>query len=96
MVIRNAHTRDYFLPAQGRILEEFVDNETILSGTLESLGNQFGLTPEDLRICLCELVQAGWLHVEAHAFGPLTIRLDLGTDTSTLGPVAPDSSSNSA
>jgi hypothetical protein len=87
MAINNEHPRDQHVPAQGRILEEF-DDETVLSGTLCSLGQQFGLVPEDLRACLRELVRVGWLAVQTQPFGRLTIRLEHRTPDG-MAPDAP-------
>jgi hypothetical protein len=75
MAIHNDPSRDHLMLAQGRILEEF-DDETVLSGTLRSLGRRFALAPDDLRACLRELVRAGWLVVQTQSFGRLTIRLE--------------------
>lgn len=61
---------------QGRILEALPDEDTVLTGTLERFGRQFGLTEADLRACLRGLVQAGWLSVQTMPFGRLAIRLE--------------------
>jgi hypothetical protein len=87
MVTHNDPSWDRLVPAQGRILEEF-DDETVLSGTLRSLGLRFGLAPEDLRACLRELVRVGWLVVQTRPFGRLTIRLEHRT-TANEPPDAP-------
>jgi hypothetical protein len=61
---------------QGRILEALSDEDTVLVGTLNRLGRQFGLAPDDLRACLRELVRAGWVAVQTQPFGRLTVRLE--------------------
>ena len=61
---------------QGRILEALVANDAILTGTLTRLGQQFGLTADDLRACLRELVRVRWIAVQTQPFGRLTIRLE--------------------
>src|SRR6188474_1511973 len=61
---------------QGRILEALGGDDTVLTGTLERLGRQFGLTADELRACLRELLRAGWVAVQTQPFGRLTIRLE--------------------
>src|SRR5687767_7545060 len=61
---------------QGRILEVLGDEDAVLTGTLDRLGRQFGLAPDDLRACLRELARAGWIAVQTQPFGRLTIRLE--------------------
>ena len=61
---------------QGRILEALGDEEAVLTGTLDRLGREFGLTEDDLRACLRELVRAGWVAVQTQPFGRLTVRLE--------------------
>lgn len=61
---------------QGRILEALVDDDTVLTGTLDRLGRRFGLTPDELRACLRGLVRAGWIAVQTQPFGRLTVRLE--------------------
>jgi len=76
MAINHEISRDRFISAQGRILEELAGSDAVLAGTLHSLGRRFDLTPDDLRTCLRELAQAGWLAVQTQPFGRLTIRLE--------------------
>ena len=61
---------------QGRILEALTDEDTVLAGTLDRLGRQFGLTSDELRACLREMVRAGWIAVQTQPFGRLTVRLE--------------------
>ena len=72
---------------QGRILEELATG-LALTGTLDDLGQQFGLPPDDLRLCLRELVQAGWVAVRTLPDGRLTARIE--RRTLGLRPVARD------
>lgn len=61
---------------QGRILEALAGDDVVLVGTLERLGRRFGLTPEELRGCLRELVRVGWVAVQTQPFGRLSVRLE--------------------
>jgi DNA-binding transcriptional regulator PaaX len=72
---RDAAT-DRRLLGQGRILEALAGDDAVLIGTLERLGRQFGLAPDDLRASLRELVRAGWVAVQTQPFGRVTIRLE--------------------
>jgi DNA-binding transcriptional regulator PaaX len=64
---------------QGRILEALPTDDAVLTGTLERLAERFGLSPDDLRSCLRELVRAGWIAVRTEPFQRLTVRLDRRT-----------------
>jgi len=75
------------LPAQARILEA-LSTGAFLTGTLDDLGQEFGLPPDDLRLCLRELVQARWVAVQTLPFGHLTARIE--RRTLGLRPVARD------
>jgi len=61
---------------QGRILEALSDEDTVLTGTLDRLGREFGLSEPDLRACLRALVRAGWIAIQTQPFGRLTVRLE--------------------
>ena len=61
---------------QGRIMDALGDAETVLTGTLDRLGDQSGLSTEELRACLRELVRVGWIAVQTQPVGRLTIRLE--------------------
>ena len=61
---------------QGRILEALTDEDTVLAGTLDRLGRRFGLTADELRACMREMVRAGWVAVQTQPFGRLTVRLE--------------------
>src|SRR5687767_9016970 len=61
---------------QGRILEALAGDDDGLTGTLDRLGRQFGLAPDELRACLRELMRVGWVAVHTQPFGRLTIRLE--------------------
>lgn len=63
------------LRAQGHILEALAAG-AILTGTPEELGARFGLAPDELRLCLLDLVHAGWAAVHAAPTGRLTARLE--------------------
>jgi|GEM_PF-6501412 len=76
MAINHDLSRDHIVAAQGRILEAVADDEATLAGTLDSLGHRFGITDDDVRTCLRELAEAGWLAVQRQPFGQLTIRLE--------------------
>jgi DNA-binding transcriptional regulator PaaX len=78
MAIRDSST-DRRVLAQGRILEALPNDDTVLTGTLERLAERFGLSTDDLRICLRELVRAGWIAVRTEPFQRLTVRLDRRT-----------------
>jgi DNA-binding IclR family transcriptional regulator len=73
--------------AEGRLLDMVADGEPVES-TLEELGVGVGLPAAAVRRCLREMVRAGWIAVQTHPFGRLTLRLELRT----LGrrPVARD------
>jgi len=45
-------------------------------GTLERLGEQLAMRPNELRACLRELAHAGWIAVQTEPFGLLTVRLE--------------------
>lgn len=72
---RDAATEQRVL-GQGRILEALAGDDVVLVGTLERLGRRFGLTPEELRGCLRELVRVGWVAVQTQPFGRLSVRLE--------------------
>jgi DNA-binding MarR family transcriptional regulator len=74
---------------QGRILEALAENGAVLTGTLESLGEQFGMSPRDLRACLATLEDAGWITTEMQPFGHLTIRLNPDPRDSQRRPPVP-------
>jgi DNA-binding transcriptional regulator PaaX len=63
---------------EGHILELVAQSE-LLETTLDELVREIGLTSEDVRACLRELVQVGWLAVQTQPFGRLTIRLERRT-----------------
>jgi len=67
--------------AQGRILDMVADGDAV-HGSLDRLAAECGLDPDTLRMCLREMVHAGWIAVQTHPFRRLTIRLELRT----LGP----------
>jgi DNA-binding IclR family transcriptional regulator len=69
------------LRAQARILEGLATG-AVLTGTLDDLGRQLDLNPDDLRRCLRELVEAGWVVVQTLPFGHLAVRIE----RRTLGP----------
>src|SRR6266545_7937239 len=87
MVGLHAHRATAFLAAQARILEALATG-AVLTGTLDDLGQEFGLSPDDLRLCLRELVQARWVAVQTLPFGHLTARIE--RRTLGLRPVARD------
>jgi len=66
------------LDAQGDILETLATG-VVLTGTLDDLGQRFGLPPEDLRRCLRALVAAGWIAVRTLPAGQLTARSERRT-----------------
>ena len=63
------------LHGQGRILEAVAYGE-VLTGTLDRLGQEFELAPDELGVCLRELVRASWIAVQTQPFGRLSIRLE--------------------
>jgi DNA-binding IclR family transcriptional regulator len=63
---------------EGHILELVAQGEP-LNTPLDELTREIGLTSEDVRACLRELVQVGWLAVQTQPFGRLTIRLERRT-----------------
>jgi hypothetical protein len=73
--------------AEGRILNLVADGMPV-EDTLDGLARTVGVSSDDLRACLREMVAAGWIAVQTRPFGRLTLRLELRT----LGPrtVRPD------
>jgi DNA-binding IclR family transcriptional regulator len=73
--------------AEGRLLDMVAAGDPV-EGTLEELALAVGLPAAAVRRCLREMVQAGWIAVQAQPFERLTLRLELRT----LGqrPVARD------
>jgi DNA-binding IclR family transcriptional regulator len=59
---------------EGHILEMVAEHEPI-DTNLEGLAREVGLASEDLRACLRELAEAGWIAVEAEPDGRLRLRL---------------------
>ena len=57
---------------QGHILEALADDAVVLTGTLDRLGQRFGLPLEVVRICLLELLDAGWVRIDVRPSGSLT------------------------
>jgi hypothetical protein len=78
MMTRDAAT-DQRVLVQGRILEALPTDDAVLTGTLERLAERFGLTPDDLRSCLRELIRARWIAVHTEPFQRLTVRLNRRT-----------------
>jgi DNA-binding MarR family transcriptional regulator len=62
------------VPVQSRIFEA-VAGADVLTGPVYGLAQQFGVTPDDFSACLDELVDVGWVTVEADPDGRLRIRL---------------------
>ena len=62
-------------------MEELAKDDAVLSGTLDRLGQEFDLTPDELRLCLRELVRAGWIAVQTFPFGHLTAQLERRSPT---------------
>ena len=69
------------LRAQARILDALATG-AVLTGTLDDLGQQFGLPAHDLRTCVCELVRVQWIAAQTHPDGRVTIRIE----RRSLGP----------
>ena len=63
------------LRAQGHILEALAAG-AVLTGTPDELGSRFSLAPDELRLCLLDLVRAGWAAVDTAPTGRLTARLE--------------------
>jgi hypothetical protein len=61
---------------QGQILEALTEDDAVLAGTLARLGERFGLPPQVVRACILELAHAGWITIQPHRLGNLTIRLN--------------------
>ena len=55
---------------------DVVSHDTVLMGTVDSLARGLGVTVMDLRFCLRELLDAGWISVRDEPRGRLTIRLE--------------------
>jgi DNA-binding transcriptional regulator PaaX len=79
---------DQRIRGQGRILEALAADDAILTGTLARIGQQFGLTTDDLRACLRELVRARWIAVQTQPFGRLTVRLERRSDGAASSQMA--------
>jgi hypothetical protein len=60
---------------RGAVLDA-VSADLVLVGTVRSLARGFGVTVWDLRSCLRELLDAGWIVVQLAPGGRLTIRLE--------------------
>jgi hypothetical protein len=69
------------IQGQGRILEELAEGDAPLTATLDRLEKRFGLTQDELRICLLELAYAGWITIHIQPFGRVTIQLEQGDGT---------------
>ena len=63
------------MAGQGQLMEALAEGK-VLSGTLERLGGQFAMPPNELRACLRELAHAGWIAVQTQPFGLVTVRLE--------------------
>jgi hypothetical protein len=61
--------------AQGHILEALASG-VVLTGTTDEIGPRFSLSPDELQICLRELVRAGWAALDVDPAGILTARLE--------------------
>ncbi|MGE3267330.1 MAG: hypothetical protein AB7P40_01190 [Chloroflexota bacterium] len=59
--------------AEGRILDAVVGND--LSGTLDEIADDLGISYSDLRTAIDELVGIGWLTLELHAEGLIVLSL---------------------
>jgi hypothetical protein len=77
---RDAAT-DRRVRVQGRILEELAEDDAVLAGTLDRLGRDMDLAPDELRVCLRELVRAGWIVVQTFPFSYLTVQLERRSPT---------------
>jgi DNA-binding MarR family transcriptional regulator len=62
------------VPVQSRIFE-VVAGADVLTGSVYDLAQEFDVTPGDFSACLDELVDVGWITVEADLDGRLRIRL---------------------
>ena len=76
MALERDSATSQIVQGQGRILEALADDDAVFEGTLGRLGPQFGLTPEELRTCLREMVRVGWIFVRTAPFGHVTFRLE--------------------
>ena len=61
---------------EGHILEALAEHDAVLGGTLDTLGERFGLPPQVVRLCIAELAYAGWITIEPQGLGYLTIRMN--------------------
>ena len=60
---------------QSRIMTQ-VAAAGVMSGTLLSLADRFGTTPDELRVCLRHLDSDGLIAVQTHPHGYLGIRIE--------------------
>src|SRR5215475_3768910 len=59
----------------GRIMEALAGDDAPLTGTLGRLGHQFGLSSDELHVCLLDLARAGWISILIQPFGRLSIEV---------------------
>ena len=76
-------------------MEALADGK-VLTGTLESLGGQFALPPNEFLACLRELAHARWIVVQARPFGLLTVRLERRSGETRPVPVERRRATNEA